>query len=125
MSDDVAAALHELALEVRALRDGVEMLAERGRLSRDERAFLATLLPAAARVVGTTAFACVDVFDIPALATLLDGHTPSALSWLLGRAAGSRIAGIRVERVGRDRSGALWMLRPEREVAAPPRNGVR
>jgi len=113
---DEAVTLARIETKLDALREDVEQLAARGRISRDERALLADLLPAAAVIVNDAVFACVDLYDVPTLRGLLNGYSPSALSWLLGRAARSRIAGYRVERVGTDRGGALWRL--EREVAA-------
>ena len=123
MSDD--ALLCEILAEVRALRADVELLATRGRLSRDERRLLEALLPAAAAIVGDSVFVASDLVEFPSLRALLDGYSASSAAWLFGKANGSRIAGIRVERVGRDRSGALWVLRLEREVVARPRAGMR
>ena len=125
MTTDDALLLREILLEVRALRADVELLATRGRLSRGERQVLEALLPAAAAIVGDSVFVASDLVEFPSLRALLDGYSASSAAWLFAKANGSRIAGVRVERVGRDRSGALWMLRLEREVAARPRAIVR
>ena len=119
----IEAAIGALAHDVETLRDDVELLASRGRLSRDERAMLERLLPAAAAVVRDAAFTAGDLLEMPSLSSLLDGYGASSAAWLLGRAVGSRIGGFRVERIGTDRAGALWRLRAE--VTAPARNDVR
>lgn len=118
MSDTaILAELRRLADAVEGLRADVGLLASRGRLSIAERATLTALLPEAFGVVGDAEFTANDLLEVPRLAALLGGFTPSSVSWMLGRAEGSRIAGCRVERAGRDRAGTLWRLR--REVVAP------
>lgn len=103
MSDE--AILQELV----ALREAVETLtAIVSPLTPADLRLLETALPIVAATVGDKAFATVDLFDVPELASALDGHSAASLSWLFRRAAGRRIAGVRIEAAGRDRNSVLW-----------------
>ena len=107
--------LHALRDAYERLADDIEALTVRGRLNAEERMQLTILFPATAEVVGTAAYTASDLFGMPQLVPLLAGHTVHTLPRLLLRAAGVTLGGFRVSRIGKDRDGALFVMRSTRD----------
>jgi hypothetical protein len=89
------------------------LVAQTGRQPRDEadRALLATL----AAVAGDEAFRAADIFrvseldaDLKAALEETDTTTPLELGHWLARMEAVHVAGLRLARQGRDRSGQSW-----------------
>jgi hypothetical protein len=122
MSDAaIFAELRRLAEAVERNTEVLEVIASRGRLSKEDRRTLAELLPVVGAIVGDSAFTCADLFEQPTLRPLLADQTLRGLPWLLARANGAPHGGFRVVRIGRDRDGALWRVRRDRAAQAGER----
>jgi hypothetical protein len=110
---DLAPELLEVLREINAKLD--RLLAARAPaapLSRDDRAFLARLLPAAAGVLGSEPFHAAELceHDAAALRLVCAGLSARRLGRLLRRAADIPIAGYVVKRRGVEAGAVLWQI---------------
>ena len=127
-TDDTAALLHQILAELHALRAVVDLLAVRspGRiLGDDDRAALEPLLPAVYGLIGDRVWSVAVAVTVAATADDLAGAlapfvvTPGGLrrlGKLLRRADGLPIGGFVVQRVGDERTGALWRVSKAQET---------
>lgn len=130
MPDDRAlvplAELDALRAEVRDLRRQVEaMTPPRRRLNRDDEARALLMVPALAAAVGSRCFTVAELCqlaatDLPGAGAVrraivgavgLDAGAGKRLGHLLRRLSGIAIAGVTIERIGDESSGAVWCVR--------------
>jgi len=110
---DLARAVRELTLEVRAWRaeqrDRAE-LTPRPALSRADQALVQILLPAIAGAVGSDWFVVHEVIALAAVQLVLQGRNAHQVGRLLRRASGRPVAGLLVERGGTESQRTQWRV---------------
>ena len=111
-ADPLEAILRELVAEVRGLRADLARQPRASTLTREDRARLAAILPAAGGVFGPELFLTRDLFasESAALQLVLDGLTAKQLGRLFRRADGQAIDGYLIQRDGSELNTALWRI---------------
>jgi hypothetical protein len=109
---DTIALLRELVEQVKGLRADLRERRPAASLSRDDRAYLARLLPVLGGVYGSEGFTSRDCVedDAPAVRLVLEGRSAKAIGKLLARAEGIAIAGLLVRRTGVDGQVTVWRV---------------
>ncbi|MGC4086218.1 MAG: hypothetical protein QM736_29865 [Vicinamibacterales bacterium] len=96
--------------ELRAIRGLLEQQSPRRSLALRDVRLLECLVPALHLTFADLAFQASDVLSDEALSALLPAFTPARLGKLLARAAGIRVAGFVVSKLGTEGHVTLWQV---------------